>query len=81
MSQYANFKFTTYLYRGKYEREIEVEVEYSFNGKLWSCLSAHDLTEGQYLKAHEIWSIEDEIADRCDEDYAVWLADEGIENV
>jgi len=43
------FTTTTFLTRGDMEREIEVEIEYTFDGKTLEVIYARDLTEGREL--------------------------------
>lgn len=72
------FYFTTYLTRGRYEREIEVEAEYTIEYHEVTLLEARDLTDGGHIESDYEWdSVYCAACDRAEEDYAEWLADYG----
>lgn len=71
------FTTTTFLTRGHMEREIEVEIEYTFDGKNLEVVDARDLTEGRELTDWEWESCQDAVAGVCDEAFAEWQADRG----
>jgi len=69
------FKTTTYLTRGPMEREIEVEVTYTFDGLSLDVIDARDLTQGYDLTDWEHESAYDAAAVDCDAAYAEWARD------
>jgi len=69
------FKTTTYLTRGPMEREIEVEVTYTFDGLSLNVTDANDLTQGFVLTRWELESCYDAAAADCDAAYAEWEQD------
>lgn len=72
------FYFTTYLTRGRYEREIEVDAEYTFEDGEVVLLDAIDRTDGGRIDNDAEWdAIYDAACDRSQEDYAEWLAGYG----
>ena len=71
------FTTTTFLTRGHTEREIEVEIDYTFDGTDFEITEARDLTEGRELTDWEWGSCEDAVAGVCDEAFAEWVADRG----
>lgn len=71
------FTTTTFLTRGHMEREIEVEIEYTFDGEHLEVVDARDLTEGRELTDWEWESCEDAAGEVCEKAYAEWLADYG----
>ena len=72
-----SFTTTTYLSRGRMEREIEVEVDYTFDGVELVVTNARDLTEGRELSDHEWDHCDDAANAACEEAFAEWLADRG----
>lgn len=72
-----SFTTTTYLSRGQTEREIEVEIDYTFDGSDFEITDARDLTEGRDLTDWEWGSCEDAVAGVCDEALAEWQAERG----
>lgn len=72
-----NFYLTTYLSRGRMEREITVEVEYTFDGVNLDIVSAFDRTEGRELSDYEWSSVEDAVQCNCERAYTEWMADYG----
>lgn len=64
------FKFTTYLYRGRMEREHEVEVTYSVNAagdvEITHVAGVEDTT------LEEEWGLHDQACDRADADLEEW---------
>jgi len=73
----AVLSFSTFLTRGQAEREIEVDVSYTFDGADFTILTARDLTEGRELSDWEWEAIEGQTAEVCDAAYAEWMADYG----
>lgn len=71
------FQTTAYLSRGRMEREIEVEVTYTFDGVNLEVTDARDLTEGRELSDHEWDCCYDEANAVCESAYSEWLADYG----
>lgn len=69
------FTTTAYLSRGRMEREIEVEVTYTFDGVNLEVTDARDLTEGRELSGYEWDCCHDEAAKDCDAAYADWARD------
>ena len=70
--QPATFEFETDVIRGRTEREVPLTVRYTYAGTgtpyiAWASL---DLSPVEWAV------IEDEAAERCDADYADWLADQ-----
>ncbi|MFN3424866.1 MAG: hypothetical protein ACK40C_09205 [Novosphingobium meiothermophilum] len=68
-----HFTTTAYFTRGVEEREIEVEIAYTFDGEDFEVTDARDMTEGYELTCWEWDWCEDEVAKVCDEAYADWL--------
>lgn len=77
MANAPTFTTTTFLTRGHMEREIEVEIEYTFDGKHLEVTDARDLTEGRELTDWEWESCYDDAATVCEQAYSEWLADRG----
>ena len=77
MLKAPTFYLTTYLTRGHMEREIEVDVDYTFDGHELIVTKAKDLTEGRELTGEEWACVEDDVARVCDEAFAEWLEDRG----
>lgn len=71
------FTTTTFLTRGQMEREIEVEIDYTFDGVELDVTDARDLTEGRDLTDWEWSSCEDAASAVCEQAYSEWLADYG----
>lgn len=71
------FTTTTFLTRGSMEREIEVEIDYTFDGENLEVTDARDLTEGRELTDWEWASCEDDAATVCEQAFAEWQADYG----
>lgn len=72
-----NFTTTFYLSRGRMEREIEVEVDYTFDGVNLDVTECRDLTEGGGLYPGE-WDYAEDAANAvCEAAYAEWMAEYG----
>lgn len=70
-----SFTTTTYLSRGRMEREIEVEVDYTFDGVELVVTECRDLTEGCELSDEE-WECATDAANAdCEAAYSDWLQD------
>lgn len=69
------FTFETCVYRGRTEREVTVEAQYAYDGSGYPVLLAAYDEDGLWLLRAETESVKDEMADRCEADYAAWLAD------
>jgi hypothetical protein len=69
------FTTTFYLTRGPMEREIEVEVTYTFDGLSLDVIVARDLTQDFVLTRWEMESAYDAAAAECDASYAEWARD------
>jgi hypothetical protein len=72
------FQFETYVTRGREEREIMVSAEYTYDGEglpelEWACED-----DGGDLSRYETESVKDDMADRCQADYAEWLSDQDV---
>jgi hypothetical protein len=76
MQTLQTFHFTTYLSRGRMEREIEVEAEYTFDGSDYELVSAKDVTEGHELSDAEWDRVCDDVALVCEQAYAERMEDE-----
>lgn len=72
-----SFSTTTYLSRGRMEREIEVSIDYTFNGVDLNVTDARDLTEGRELTDHEWDCCTDAANADCEQAFAEWQADRG----
>lgn len=69
------FTFETSIYRGRTEREVVVEAQYAYDGTGMPVLLAAYDEYGPWLSRAETESVKDAMADRCEADYAAWLAD------
>lgn len=72
-----SFTTTLNLTRGRMERDIEVEVDYTFDGETLEVTEARDLTEGRGLSSSEWDYAEEAAAADCDAAFAEWQADRG----
>lgn len=70
-----SFTTTTYLSRGRMEREIEVEVDYTFDGVELVVTECRDLTEGGGLYPSEWEHARDAANADCEQAYSDWLQD------
>lgn len=70
-----SFTTTTFLSRGRMEREIEVEVDYTFDGVELVVIDATDLTEGRELTKWEMEHARDAANADCEAAYADWARD------
>ncbi len=71
------FKTTTYLTRGKSEREIEVEATYTFDGdRDVQLIDARNVTDGGWIEnIHELDSVDAACCADAPQAYAEWLAE------